>query len=477
MGKTSKRAASPALMAVLLATLAAWITATPAVASTSVASAGSVLPGKTSAGTAAFTFTENSIGAFPNADGTLTVTIADSASASTVHFSGTPVVSAPGSLGATAALGSGGTSFTVSIVGSDTTNIEQITISGLRIAADAGAAGGAIGATLAGTLAGAVLSPTAIGTLQSFVAAGASTGVVVLVTSPCGFATSGGSSSNVTFSDVADSRAITAATAVTSGQQTLTIGAGAATHAVGTTITQTVAACAGSALGSPGTVGAGSLLQHLDFTTQPGGGGAGSAWAQQPVVAVRNASNVIAIGDNSTVVTLAIASNPAGGTLSCASGLSRTVVNGIASFFGCSINIGSASLYSLSATSNPAWTPATSSGFTISPVLQPVVLLDAIAPGVNRGTVGFGTASVVVPRGGYVTLLGSIGPNLPGVTVQVWTRTKTGDWRLLTSRVAAADGTVHLFARITTWTAYQFRYAGDALHSSAASHGRIATAR
>lgn len=281
----------------------------------------------------------------------------------------------------------------------------------------------------------------------------------------------------MTFSDVTDSRAITAATARASGQQTLTINVGASTHAIGTTITQSVASCAGTNLGSPGTVGSGSSTQHLSFTTQPGGGAAGAAWAQQPVVAVRNASNQVVTGDNTTLVTLAIAANPGGGTLSCTSGLSRTVVNGIATFFGCSINIGSTSLYSLSATSSPVWTPAGSTGFTITPTLQPVVLIDLIAPGVNRGTAGFGTVSVVVPRGAYVTLLGTTSPNLSGATVQVWTRTKTGAWRLLTSRVAAADGTVHLFARIDAWTAYQLRFVGDIVHSPAASHGRIATAR
>jgi hypothetical protein len=362
-------------------------------------------------------------------------------------------------------------------------------------------------------------------------------------------------------------------------------GAGASTHVAGTTVTQTVADCLGANLGSPGTVGAGSSAQHLAFTTQPGGGAAGAVWAQQPVVAVENTSNAIVTTDNSTVVTLSIATNPAGGTLSCTSGLSRTVVNGVATFSGCSINVGSASAYTLSATSNPAWSaavsngflvgatqnlaftvqpgggaagavwaqqpvvavrnalsqvvttdnstvvtlsigtnpaggtlfctsglsrtvvngiatffgcqinigslnfytlratsspawsPATSAAFTISPTLQSVAINDWIAPGVNRGTAGFGTASVIVPRNGYATLLGTTSPNLAGSIVQIWTRTKTGAWRVLTSRVVAGDGTIHYFARINSWTAYQFKFAGDATRSPAASHGRIATIR
>lgn len=193
MGKVTKRAASLGLVAMLMSTLGVAIAATPVLASTSVTSAGSVLPGSISASAASFTLTENSVSAFANASGTLSVTITDSASASTVHFSGTPALSAPGSLGATVALGSAGTSFTVSIVGADSNNIEPITVSGLRIAADSGAAPGAIKATLGGTLVSAIISSTATGTLQSFVGAGATLGVVVTDNSACDFAVTGGS--------------------------------------------------------------------------------------------------------------------------------------------------------------------------------------------------------------------------------------------------------------------------------------------
>ncbi len=473
-----RKAASLGLAATLLATLGAAIAAAPALASTSVTSAGSMSPGTTSVGTASFTLTENSVNGFPNASGTVTVTITDSASASTVHFSGTPVLSAPGSLGATVALGPAGTSFTVTTRGADNLNIEPITVSGLRISADAGAALGPIKAAMSGSLVGGIISPTttATGIAQTSVAVGSTGGVVVNVSSPCGFASTGGLNGNVTFSDVADSRALTGATALAGGQQTLTIGGGGSIHAIGTTITQMVADCLGVNLASPGTVGSGPT-QHLAFIGQPGGGTAGVVWAVQPVVAVQNALNMVATGDSSTFVTLSIGTNPAGGTLSCTSGLSRTVVNGVATFFGCSISIGSPSAYTLTATSNPAWSPATSSAFLVSQSALSVVLTDSIAAGVNRGTMGFGTVSVVVPRGGWITLLGTTSPNLAGSLVQVWTRTKTGAWHVLTSRLAAADGTIHYFARVNGWTAYQLKFAGDSSHSAAASHGRIATSR
>ncbi len=109
---------------------------------------------------------------------------------------------------------------------------------------------------------------------------------------------------------------------------------------------------------SPGTT-------HLVFLSQPGGGAPSAIWAQQPVVEVVNALNQVVTTDNSTVVTLSIATNPVGGTLSCTGGTSEVAVGGYAYFSGCSIDLGSASPYTLYATSSPVWTPATSSGFYV----------------------------------------------------------------------------------------------------------------
>jgi hypothetical protein len=587
VGNQTRRAVSFGLAATLVAALVTVIGVVPALASTSATSAGNVLPGGSSAGTASFTLTENSVSGFANASGTLVVTITDSANASTVHFTGTPVLSAPGSLGATVTLGPAGTSFVVTTSGADNANIEPITVSGLRISADIGAATGPIKAVMSGSLVAGILSPTtsASGIIQTSVGSGLTAGVVVKVSSPCGLAPTGGLNVGVRFADSVDPRVITAATPLVAGQQTLAIDVGVSTHVAGTTITQVVADCLGTNLGSPGTVGSGGSTQHLVFTTQPGDGSAGAVWAQQPVVVVENAVNMIVTGDSSTVVTLSIGTNagggtlsctsgssrtvvnglatffgcsisagspnpytlsatsnpawspaisggflvgstqhlafttqpgggdasaawaqqpvvavenslnqvvtgdsttvvslsiganPAGGTLSCMSGLTRTVANGIATFSGCSISIGSSSAYTLSATSSPAWSPATSAPFTVSPRTQPEVLTDGIATGANRGTTGFRTASVVVPRGGSITLLGRTSPSLAGSVVQIWTRTKTGAWHVLTARVAATDGTIHYFAHVSGWTAYQLRFAGDSTHSPAMSHGRIATTR
>ncbi len=107
--------------------------------------------------------------------------------------------------------------------------------------------------------------------------------------------------------------------------------------------------------------------EMLVFTTQPGGGAAGTPWAQQPVVKVLNELNQqVVTSDNSTVVYLTISANPAAGTLTCAGNTYETVTNGVAAFSGCSINTASTNPYSLYATSSAGFTPATSAGFYIT---------------------------------------------------------------------------------------------------------------
>ncbi len=213
----------------------------------------------------------------------------------------------------------------------------------------------------------------------------------------------------------------------------------------------------------------------LVFATQPGGGTAGVAWSQQPRVAVADTLGNIVTSDNSTVVTLALAANPAGGTLSCTSGLSLRVTNGIAAFSGCSINIGSTSSYALSATGTPAWTPATSSPFLVSASLARLTITDAIARGVNRGTSGFGTSSVVVAPNAYITILATTSPSLVGASLQIWVKSKTSDWHLVTTRRVASDGTMHYFARVNGWTGYWVKFVGNTTYGAAHSHGRVAT--
>jgi len=219
-----------------------------------------------------------------------------------------------------------------------------------------------------------------------------------------------------------------------------------------------------------------SAADHLVFYVQPGGGAAGAAWTQQPVVEAYTSSNVVDTTDSTSYVYLSIVTNPASGLLTCTN-TSTTVrlTNGVASFSGCSINVASASYYQLQATSSAGYTAVTSAAFYISGSQLPVTITDAIATGVNRGTSGFGTKSVVVPPNGYVTVLGLTNPSLAGSVVQIWVKSKTVGWHRLTSRIVASDGTVHYYARVNGWTAYWIKFAGNSTYAAASSHGRIAT--
>ena len=186
--------------------------------------------------------------------------------------------------------------------------------------------------------------------------------------------------------------------------------------------------------------------EQLVFITQPGGGAAGTAWSQQPVVAVENSLGQVVTTDNSTIVYLSIATNPAGGVLSCTSGTGVPVVNGYATFSGCSISLGSTSYYTLSATSSPAWTAATSSAFYVSGSSeQPITFTTGSAIG-NVRTGSFTKATKIQTAGGYITWQFDGGLAAAGQKIQLWVYKKYspyGAWTkaiLLTTRVADSNG-------------------------------------
>jgi predicted secreted protein len=99
------------------------------------------------------------------------------------------------------------------------------------------------------------------------------------------------------------------------------------------------------------------------------------------------------------------------------------------------------------------------------------VLMDSIAPGLVRGTDGFGSSTVLVPKQGYVTYLVRTDSRLKGKHVQIWTNTGAG-WKLTSTRVVETGGTVHYFARITRRTAFWAKYAD--VKPADVSHGRVA---
>ncbi len=119
-------------------------------------------------------------------------------------------------------------------------------------------------------------------------------------------------------------------------------------------------------------------------------------------------------------------------------------------------------------------TATASATVTVSSAAAPT-LTSLIGAGVLRGPTGFGTASVIVRRGTYATLLIRTSPALAGKALGIWVMTRTQGWHRLTSRLVAADGTARYFFRVTQWTAVRASFADG--QTTAWSHGRIATAR
>ena len=101
----------------------------------------------------------------------------------------------------------------------------------------------------------------------------------------------------------------------------------------------------------------------LAFLQGPSNTSAGSAITPAVEVAVEDANGNIETSDNATKVSLVIGTNPAGGVLS--GGSAVTVVTGIATFPGLSINV-AGNGYTLTASSTPSYTAATSAAFNIS---------------------------------------------------------------------------------------------------------------
>ena len=101
----------------------------------------------------------------------------------------------------------------------------------------------------------------------------------------------------------------------------------------------------------------------LAFVQGPSNTSAGSVITPAVKVAVEDASGNIETSDNITQVSLAIGTNPGGGTLS--GGSAVTVASGVATFSGLSIDTAGTG-YTLTASSTPTYTSATSATFDIT---------------------------------------------------------------------------------------------------------------
>ena len=94
------------------------------------------------------------------------------------------------------------------------------------------------------------------------------------------------------------------------------------------------------------TVGTASKLA---FTTQPGGGAAGAAWATQPKVTVQDAfGNTITTSSASVTLTITSGTGTSGAVLTCTAN-PKAAASGVVTFAGCKINL-AGSGYTLNAT-------------------------------------------------------------------------------------------------------------------------------
>ncbi|HZO34542.1 MAG TPA: HD domain-containing phosphohydrolase [Gaiellaceae bacterium] len=132
--------------------------------------------------------------------------------------------------------------------------------------------------------------------------------------------------------------------------------------AAGYTLTATSSPATSTATSTAFSVVPGAPAQ-LVFTGEPTNANAAAAIAPSVEVSVEDASGNVVTSDSSTTVTVAVGTNPGGGTLGGT--LTRTVQNGIASFADLTLDE-AATGYTLSATSNPATTTATSASFDIA---------------------------------------------------------------------------------------------------------------
>ena len=136
------------------------------------------------------------------------------------------------------------------------------------------------------------------------------------------------------------------------------------------------------------------------FVSPPASGTAAAPLLGQPTVAIIAADGRWAVtGPGATMpVTLSLAVNPTGATLTCAGGTTQAAVLGIAAFTGCSIDLAGTG-YTLRA-DVPGLASATSQPFTVAPPgTAPEVALALVPTTVTYGKAITGTIGVALPQG------------------------------------------------------------------------------
>src|SRR3990170_2755654 len=207
------------------------------------------------------------------------------------------------------------------------------------------------------------------------------------------------------------------------------------------------------AAASSGLTGATSALfdvaDRLVFTTQPAGATPGVAFTTQPVVAVRAGPTNTASHDQATQVTLSIKAGTGapGAILTCAGGLTKTVVNGLATFAGCSIDRASptspANPYQLLATAT-GLTSATSSPLAVG---APTTL--TVTP-----------SATVITWGGTVVLTARFGSNGASRTVTLQGARDGVSWATIATLTTDVGGSAALAYRPATNLYYRAVFLG-----------------
>ncbi len=199
---------------------------------------------------------------------------------------------------------------------------------------------------------------------------------------------------------------------------------------------------------------AAGAASKLGFTAQPGASVVTQVFTVQPVVAIQDAGgNTVTTGASSTAtVTLAIGSNPGGGTLTCTGGLSKVAVAGIATFAGCSIDRAGTG-YTLVATSS-GLTSATTSAFNVTAPTAAITLTTSapIPPGAQNPVILWGQ--------GFTLSVQFAMPNGGGKTFQLQGTRDGLVWTTITNLTTDGSGRASLFYTPVTNLFYRVVFAG-----------------
>jgi hypothetical protein len=183
---------------------------------------------------------------------------------------------------------------------------------------------------------------------------------------------------------------------------------------------------------------------RLVFVAQPGQSVGAQPFPVQPVVAITDAGgNIVTTGPSSTkTVRLAIDANPGGGALTCAGGLDKVAVAGIATFAGCAINKGGVG-YTLVATSS-GLTKATSSPFNV----------------VANASITLTNSARVITWGGSVLLIVQFGANGANKTFNLEGARDGVSWTTRATLTTNAAGQATFTYRPATNLYYRAVFAG-----------------